>query len=462
MKRRENSVPDNAAVMNLPEAEAVLGELARVFRPSGSEAPGIAREIQQRTLGNIEPGQPSIVEARYRILVEQIPAVVFMIDLDRPVGEGYVSPQVETLLGFSQADWLEDPVRLYGQIHLEDKERWSVEAANLFVSGAPLRSMYRVIARDGRVVWFQCQAKLVRRESGQPWFIHGVGFDITELKRAEEELQKANDTLETRVRERTVELARINDELQKAKDEIHKLNQDLERRVKERTEQLQEANKQLEAFSYSVAHDLRSPLRAIEGFSQVVEEDYGQKLDDAGRVHLRRVRAAAQHMAQLIDDMLKLSRLSRVEMRRETVNLSAIATSIAEDLIQSEPDREVDFDIAEGLFAEGDEGLLWAALDNLLRNAWKFTSKLERSHIAVGTKGSENGRQVYFVLDNGAGFNMAYADKLFKPFQRLHSTAEFSGTGIGLALVQRIIHRHGGRVWAEAQPGNGATFYFTL
>ena len=237
--------------------------------------------------------------------------------------------------------------------------------------------------------------------------------------------------------------------------------EELEAKVEDRTLELQQANKELEAFSYSVSHDLRSPLRSIDGFSQALLEDYADKLDVDGKDCLHRVRAASQRMAQLIDDMLNLSRVVRSEMRREAVNLSALAQTISEELHKIQPERQLEFVIAEGLVANGDARLLRVVLQNLLGNAWKFTGKQPHGRIEFGIK-QHDGKPAYFVRDNGAGFDMAYADNLFGPFQRLHSMTEFEGTGIGLATVQRIIHRHGGRVWAQGAVDQGATFYFTF
>lgn len=221
------------------------------------------------------------------------------------------------------------------------------------------------------------------------------------------------------------------------------------------------ANTELDAFAYSVSHDLRAPLRSIDGFSQVLLEDYAAQLGDAGRDSLQRVRAASQRMATLIDDLLKLARVTRAEMRTERVDLSGIAREIVLDIQRTTPDRQVEFAIAPGLEAQGDTRLLRVVLDNLLRNGWKYTGKQPQPRVEF-TAVDDNGDRVFMIKDNGAGFDMKYADKLFGVFQRLHSAAEFEGTGVGLATVRRIITRHGGRIWAEGAVDQGATFYFTL
>jgi signal transduction histidine kinase len=237
----------------------------------------------------------------------------------------------------------------------------------------------------------------------------------------------------------------------------------LEYQVRDATAQLEAANQELESFSYSVSHDLRAPLRSIDGFSRALLEDYGATLAGAGQDYLRRIRAASQHMGQLIDDMLKLAHMSRIDLQRIPVDLSAMASHVADELRTAEPHRRARIDIAPNLLAQGDPRLLRVMLQNLFHNAWKFSSTRPQAHIEIGQLANNgDGTPVYFVRDDGVGFEMAYAHKLFGAFQRLHTTAEFPGTGVGLATVQRVVHRHGGRVWAEGKPGHGATFYFTL
>jgi len=234
-----------------------------------------------------------------------------------------------------------------------------------------------------------------------------------------------------------------------------------EQEILRRSMELETANKELETFSYSVSHDLRAPLRGIEGFSQALQEDYEQQLDSTARDYLRRIRDATHRMGKLIDDLLNLARVTRAEIHRESIDLSRLANEVVQELQANEPQRAVALKIAEGLATDGDTRLVRVALQNLIGNAWKFTSKRERAEIEFGEK-TANGNRTYFVRDNGAGFDPSYASRLFGPFQRLHAANEFPGTGIGLATVQRIVHRHGGAVWAEGFVNRGATIYFTL
>jgi len=301
--------------------------------------------------------------------------------------------------------------------------------------------------------------------------VEGQDFSQRVVKRGEDEvgvLVEAFNRMLDRIEQREAALSAANGALQQeieehkvARGEVASLNLDLERRVAERTAELEAANKELESFSYSVSHDLRAPLRAIDGFSMLLQKHLDAGLDATGQGHLDRVRSATQRMGHLIDDLLRLSRTTRSEMFRRDLDLSELARVIAADLQVASPERKVDVSIAPGMTAHGDPTLMRAVLENLLGNAWKFTAKQAEARIEVGRleKGQGN---IYFVRDNGAGFDMRYVDKLFGAFQRLHAVTEYAGTGVGLANVQRIIHRHGGRVWAEGEPDRGATFYFTL
>ena len=247
--------------------------------------------------------------------------------------------------------------------------------------------------------------------------------------------------------------------------EIRQLNEELEQRVQQRTLELEAANRELEAFSYSVAHDLRAPLRTIDGFSQVVLNDYSEKLDAEGQEYLRLVRAGCQRMSQLIDDLLQLSRLARAPMSHEAVDLTEMAREIIFDLRTRDPKRVVRCEIAAGLVTVGTPSLLQAAVRNLIENAWKFTGQRAEAIIEIGQMPEDskaNSAPIYFIRDNGTGFDMQYAGKLFEVFKRLHRQNEFTGTGIGLATARRILQRHGGRIWVEAAVDQGATFYFTI
>lgn len=330
------------------------------------------------------------------------------------------------ITGYTRKELLEKSSKILSRDSGE-VSRWLKKVA---ATGKPENSLIWTFTNiDGSEKFVEVSISLIKDKQGNRLGFRGMIRDVTERRIAEEE--------------------------------IRIMNEELENRVAERTAQLEAANRELEAFSYSVSHDLRAPLRSIDGFSTAIVEDYNEKLDKQSMDYLQRIRAASRHMGQLIDDLLKLSRVTRSEMCHESVNLSGLVEEILVQFKQAEPERNLEFTIAPGLFVMGDTRLLRIMLENLLGNAWKFTSKNSSAKVEFGVK--EDGEEpVYFVSDNGAGFEMAYADKLFGAFQRLHSLDEFKGTGIGLATVSRIVNRHGGRVWAEGAVEEGATFYFTL
>jgi PAS domain S-box-containing protein len=296
-------------------------------------------------------------------------------------------------------------------------------------TGRPFEMEFPLRAADGHYGWFLTRVYPIKDASGGVvrWF--GTNTDVSEKRAAD--------------------------------DAIRKLNATLEQRVEERTAQLESANKELEAFSYSVSHDLRSPLRAVDGFSQAVLEDYGKLLPDEGRRYLQTVRQGAQRMGALIDDLLTFSRLSRAPLHNQEINLVKQVNQVLEELSAQREGRQIMIRVDDLPACQGDQALLHQVWINLLSNALKYTRNCPVATVEIGCK-IEEGEKVYFVRDNGAGFDMRYMHKLFGVFQRLHRTDEFEGTGVGLAIVQRVIHRHGGQIWAEAVPNKGATFYFTL
>jgi PAS domain S-box-containing protein len=358
-------------------------------------------------------------EEKYRTIVEHTTNVIMVTQPDGIIS--YLSPACKDVLGH-------DPNELVGTnpmiFHPEDatKVQQALSRALEGIKGSNFQ--YRIITNDGKTKWISHSWTPIVKE-GKLQSVVSVIEDVTQRKTAEENIKKLNENL---------------------------LRHSLE---------LATANKELEAFSYSVSHDLRAPLRSIDGFGQAILEDYADKLDEQGKDYIKRVRTATQRMGQLIDDLLRLSRLSRAELHLEQIDVSSLARTTAEKLQAMDPSRKVKITIQDKISASGDKKLLEILFENLLGNAWKFTGNTKHPAIEFG-EATKNDERVYYIQDNGAGFDMAYADKLFIPFQRLHSVDEFPGTGIGLAIVSRVVHRHGGRIWAESEVGKGATFYFTL
>jgi PAS domain S-box-containing protein len=354
-------------------------------------------------------------------------ASIMVVGLDRDCRVRAFNRTAESITGYSRADverrnWLEivAPAKLYPQVEQEFRR--------LLDGGQPATFELPLLTANGDERFIVWQNNPIT-ESGSVVGTISFGVDITGRRRMEDALRTLNEQLELRVQERTAELGA--------------------------------ANRELETFAYSVSHDLRAPLRSIDGFTQALAEDYGASLDERGLDYCHRVRKAAGRMGQLIDDLLVLSRITRAEMRFEDVDLGAMAGDILALLREREPQRKVHVHVQAGLCARGDVGLLRIMMENLLDNAWKYTRKTEEADIEVGARWDGN-RQVFFVRDNGAGFDMALAGKLFAPFQRLHSAQDYAGTGIGLATVQRIAARHGGRVSASGQVGKGAVFELYL
>jgi len=410
-RRRDGSVIRS---LNNLSGDVENGHLVRVW--------GVKRDVTDLVVA-----QEALQESKdYAERIIEL-ASIMVVGLDRQGRLNAFNRTAENITGYLRSDieqrnWFE----VMAPPH--DRSQVYEEFKRLLSGGAPSTFEMPLLTATGEERYIVWQNNPIL-ESGEIVGTISFGVDITARRRMEEALRTLNEQLEIRVEERTAELAA--------------------------------ANRELESFAYSVSHDLRAPLRAVDGFTQALVDDYGDRLDDTGRDYCQRVRKAAGRMGQLIDDLLVLSRITRAEMRVQEVDLSALATDILALLREREPQRRVHTHVQAGLRARGDVGLLRILFENLLDNAWKYTRKTLEADIEVGARW-ENNRQVFFVRDNGAGFDMAFASKLFAPFQRLHSPQEYAGTGIGLATVQRIVARHGGRVSASAQVDKGAVFEFTL
>jgi PAS domain S-box-containing protein len=358
-----------------------------------------------------------MAEARYRTLVELLPAITFMAVFDEGLSEVYVSPQIENLLGYTQAEWLANPVLWYQRLHPDDRERWNVEFARTVASGEPFRSTYRFLARDGHVVWIHGEARIVRNEHGIPMFIHGMGFDVTKMKEAEE-------------------------------------------RVVEYAERLKQTNRELEQFAYVASHDLQEPLRTINSFSEIVAADYADKLDPIAVKYLDRVVQAGHRMKVLIQALLEFSRVGRGEESREPVSLDSVVNDAIANLNAAiqESKARVTSDRLPTLPVSRTHMLV--LFQNLIGNAIKFRAQEPpRVHISALRTGDF---WLFSVRDNGLGIDPKFHEKIFVIFQRLHTREQYPGTGIGLSMCKKIVDLHGGRIWVESEPGEGSSFKFTL
>ena len=428
---------DREVMINRLEREKVLvNEELRFKRKDGSIlwalvnvalAENTAGEgVLEGTIIDIsERKQAEAERARLAAIVESSDDAIFAKSLDGIIETWNAG--AERLYGYSAREIVGRPVSMLLPADRPDELPAILETIGKGRSVEHYETVRRT--KDGRLIDIALTVSPIRDAAGRITGASTVARDVTARKRDEAEIRELNTSLERRVAERTAELAA--------------------------------ANRELEAFTYSVAHDLRAPLRGIDGFSLALLEDYAGKLDEEGQHCAQRIRKSALRMGQLIEDLLKLSRISRSELRKERVDLSALALAVVSDLQKSDPQRAAEFTIPAGIVVEGDPGLLRVALENLLGNAWKFSAQRRPARIEVGLA-EQDGQRTHFVRDNGAGFDMAYAGKLFAPFQRLHAARDFPGTGIGLATVARIVRKHGGDIRAEAAVDKGATFYFTL
>ncbi len=455
MQTNVNRVLEQTEKLTVAESEELLRELAGFSLPGGSATEELIHAfLVKKQSTNIE--RPN-AEARYQALVEQIPAVIFMAFLDEGVSEAYVSPHIETVLGFSQEEWLNDPIRWYQHIHPDDRERWSKEAAQLVSLGQPLRSVYRVIALDERVVWFHCQVKLVLRDNGQPWFIHGTAFDISELKNAERSLKEAHDQLEARVYERTAELARANAELEREILDRKRAQAELGRKA----EELTRSNTDLEQFAYSASHDLQEPLRNITIYSQWLRERYKGKLDGDAESFIEILGEGADRIATMVGDLRTYTETALAnEEINELVDSSATLANSLENLRVIIRDNHASITSDPLPWLKVREVHLQQLFQNLVVNAIKYR-RHEAPHVHISAA-VRNGYCVVSVKDNGIGIAPEYHEKIFGVFKRLHGREKYTGSGIGLAICKRIVERYAGRIWVESEPHCGATFFFSL
>jgi len=404
--------------------------------------------------GGPVPGGFNKSEAWFKGLLESAPDAMVITNADGTII--IINAQTERLFGYPRHEIIGKKVEFlmperFRPAHTQHRQGY-IETPKVRGMGVGMELFGR--RKDGSEFPVEISLSPLKIANEEGLNVIAAIRDITKQVQSRKEIKILNENLEQIVQERTAEL-------EKLYQEVNSMNAELESRVMKRTWELEESNKELESFSYSVSHDLRAPLRSIDGFSNKILKDYGHLIDEQGRDYFFRVINASQKMGQLIDDLLKLARLSRVEMNIQTNDLSLLADAIASEFKIAYPERNIDFVIQPGLVARVDRSLMQIALQNLLGNAWKYTKNRTEAKIEFSSFQRDN-KTIYFIRDNGVGFDMRYVNKLFGAFQRLHSPTEFEGSGIGLATVKRIIRRHHGTIWAEGDVDQGAVFFFTL